>query len=524
VELAPIVLFVYNRPWHTLQTLTALKSNNLADESTLYIYSDGPKDNASQADIEKIKKVREVIRKHKWCKNVEFIEQDKNLGLATSIIDGITEVINNHYKVIVLEDDLVTSIGFLTFMNEALELYANNVEVMHISGFMFPLQKELPETFFYNAASCWGWATWKRAWDKLETDPVSLKTSLIKNNLINRFLISPNSSFLNQLEKNIEGEMNTWGIKWHASVILNNGLCLHPGKSLVNNIGHDGSGINSSRNSLYHWKALEKHVDAGKIELIENQKIRKLMQYFYDNQQLINRNSSLMSSSFARIKRYLKKISTPWRHKNIFNKYTDFTMIPSSIYRGNLEIAESIIDIPGCVVECGVWKGGMISGITEVLGKVRHYYLFDSFEGLPPAKQIDGLSAIEWQSNIEGKDYFDNCTANISFAKKAMEMSKADEYCILEGWFESTLENFKPNQEIALLRLDGDWYDSTMICLEKLFPFVALGGIIILDDYYTWDGCSRAVHEYLSMSKNQNRIHQHPSGVAYIRKAKNENI
>lgn len=193
-------------------------------------------------------------------------------------------------------------------------------------------------------------------------------------------------------------------------------------------------------------------------------------------------------------------------------------MIPERLFRGNLKIAYDYRHVSGCVVECGVWRGGMIAAIASMWTE-RMYYLFDSFEGLPKAQEIDGAKAIAWQANKEGSTYYNNCTADISFAEQAMRMSGA-RHTIVKGWFNETLANAQFESGIALLRLDGDWYDSIMECMVNLFPKVVKGGIIILDDYYTWDGCSRAVHDYLSAIKSTARIYRTVEGVPYI--VKNE--
>jgi len=173
-KLAPIVLFTYNRPEHTQQVLDALALNNEAKESILYIYCDGAKPLATEQELEKINTVKSIATKEHRFKEVVVIEQQKNKGLANSIIDGVSEIINEHGKIIVLEDDIVTSKGFLKYMNDALKCYENNENVMHISGFMYPHQQQLPETFFYNVTLCWGWATWQRAWQYFNPNALQL--------------------------------------------------------------------------------------------------------------------------------------------------------------------------------------------------------------------------------------------------------------------------------------------------------------------------------------------------------------
>lgn len=199
---------------------------------------------------------------------------------------------------------------------------------------------------------------------------------------------------------------------------------------------------------------------------------------------------------------------------NLYDKYKEFTMVDKKTYVENLRLVSRFKGVNGCIVECGVWRGGMSAGIAEVMPD-RKVFLFDSFEGLPPAQEIDGNDAMEWQKNKEGAYYFDNCKAEMHFAERAMNMAKADA-TFFKGWFNETLPVAHLDQEIAVLRIDADWYESTWDCLNFLYPKIVKGGLIILDDYYTWDGCSKAVHDYLSKNTLSSRIHKTSKGVAYI--------
>ncbi|WP_281322658.1 TylF/MycF/NovP-related O-methyltransferase [Flavobacterium aestivum] len=216
-----------------------------------------------------------------------------------------------------------------------------------------------------------------------------------------------------------------------------------------------------------------------------------------------------------KVYRALKKVLKKNRAKDIYIKYKEFSMIPLGIYTDNLLLCDSINLIDGCVVECGVWRGGMIAGIFDYIGKKRKCILFDSFEGLPDVKENDGEAAKIWQETNDGVG-LDNCKAEMLFAEKAMKLANSENHIIVKGWFDNTIPNTKISEPIAILRLDGDWYDSTMVCLENLYPLVAEGGIIIIDDYYAWDGCSRAVHDYLSKNNLPLRISQTVNGVCYI--------
>ncbi|MBK8778609.1 MAG: class I SAM-dependent methyltransferase [Saprospiraceae bacterium] len=201
----------------------------------------------------------------------------------------------------------------------------------------------------------------------------------------------------------------------------------------------------------------------------------------------------------------------------LFNKYASHTMIPEKIYVDNLELINGFLkkNIAGDVVECGVWRGGMIAGIASISGKERKYFLFDSFEGLPKANEIDGKAAMDWQKDVNSKIYYDNCTAEQSYAIELMTSLNVN-FEIHKGWFDKTLVNLPPSTNIAILRLDADWYDSTMVCLKELYNKVVQNGLIIIDDYYVWDGCSRAVHDFLASINSISRIYCFNNSISYI--------
>lgn len=279
MKLSPITIFVYNRPWHTKQTIEALKKNILAKGSELFIFSDGPK---NEKDRLKVEEVRKYIREINGFKKITIIERRKNLGLAKSIITGVTDIVKRYGKIIVLEDDLVLSQYFLTYMNKALKLYKNEDKVMHISGYMYPIKSYgLPDTFFFNQASCWGWGTWKRAWDHLNTDSKRLLTKIHEGKKEKIFNYYGYYNFIDQLKGNINGKLNTWAVKWYASIFLRHGFCLHPKKSLVNNIGFDKSGVNCSNSNIFSVPKLADKIIVNKNELIELPEVKRRMIDFY---------------------------------------------------------------------------------------------------------------------------------------------------------------------------------------------------------------------------------------------------
>ncbi len=236
---APIALFVYNRPDHTRRTVDALRQNKLAGESDLIVFSDAPK---SEEQAGKVGEVREYIRTIGGFKSLTIIERDKNFGLARSIIDGVTEVVGKYGRIIVLEDDMVTSPYFLEYMNDALARYVNDNRVVCIHGYMFPVERPLPEAFFLPGADCWGWATWSRGWACFNSDGQALLNELRQRKLADAFDYHGAYPFTKMLEGQLKGENDSWAVRWHASAFLAGKLTLHPGRSLVRNIGNDSSG------------------------------------------------------------------------------------------------------------------------------------------------------------------------------------------------------------------------------------------------------------------------------------------
>lgn len=201
----------------------------------------------------------------------------------------------------------------------------------------------------------------------------------------------------------------------------------------------------------------------------------------------------------------------------LYSKYMANTMLGRDEYVRNLALASSV-DASGCVIECGVWKGGSSAGMAEVLGPDREYFLFDSFEGHVDPEPIDGPAALAWKADKAGPWYFDNAVIGPEEADEAMRRSGAKRYHLVKGWFEETLADFTPPAPIAVLRVDCDWYAPTRRCLGALLPYVAEDGIVIADGYPDWDGYARAVHECLTAYDGVARIKLFQERLYYIDK------
>jgi hypothetical protein len=276
MNFAPIVLFTYNRPWHTKQTVEALQKNMYAEQSNLFIFSDGPK---TEKDEPKVKEVRKYLKTIKGFKNIEIIERDKNWGLANNIIDGVTKIVNQYGRVIVLEDDLVTSPYFLKFMNDGLDIYEEEEKVISIHGYVYRI-KGLPEIFFLRGADCWGWATWKRGWDLFEKDGKKLLDELEKRKLTKLFDFNGAYPYTKMLKDQVEGKVDSWAIRWYASAFIHEKLTLYPGISLVKNIGDLGTHIKGNMSWL-DVELSEKPIFVKRIPPIEDPQVRKKFENFF---------------------------------------------------------------------------------------------------------------------------------------------------------------------------------------------------------------------------------------------------
>jgi len=231
-ELAPIVLFCYNRPQILLNTLSHLRNNSLASRSSLILYCDGPK----KFPDPKVDEVRSIAHQITGFKSVTTITRECNWGLAPNIIDGVTKTVSKFGKAIILEDDLVVSPFFLEFMNQSLSVYQNDPSVASICGWVPPLNlSNKPDTFFLSHADCLGWATWARAWKCFEPDTKLLYRRLMQLPvaLRKKFNHFNNYNYVGLLRLQIQGLVNSWAIRWKASAFLHEMLSLYPGHSLV---------------------------------------------------------------------------------------------------------------------------------------------------------------------------------------------------------------------------------------------------------------------------------------------------
>jgi putative methyltransferase (TIGR04325 family) len=259
---APIVLFTYSRPTHTKRTVESLLRNPLAVVSDLIVYSDTAPTPEKQAAVDDVRLYLATIT---GFRSVTINCRPTNFGLARSIIEGVTEILQQSDRVIVLEDDMVTSPHFLTYMNQALDRYADDDRVASIHGYVYPVDQPLPEAFFLPGADCWGWATWRRGWQHFNPDGRYLLRELKRTKLLHAFDFNGAYAYSDMLEDQIKGLNDSWAIRWYASAFLAGKLTLYPGRSLVHNIGNDDSGTHCDKTAGFDATLSETPIDLGDL-------------------------------------------------------------------------------------------------------------------------------------------------------------------------------------------------------------------------------------------------------------------
>lgn len=239
---APIALFTYCRPEHTRRTLESLRANSLAASSDLIVFCDGAKTEKHEAGVAA---VRKLVAKIRGFASVQIVERPRNLGLAASISDGVSQVCQQHGRVIVVEDDLILAPQFLTFLNRGLDEFEEHERIFQISGYMYPGDYGPPDAVLLPIVESWGWGTWQRAWSHFDPTLGGLPAIAADRELKQRFNVNGTYDYFSMAEQQLRGEIDSWAIRWYASVFMRNGLVLYPRQTLVQNGGLDGTGTHT---------------------------------------------------------------------------------------------------------------------------------------------------------------------------------------------------------------------------------------------------------------------------------------
>jgi hypothetical protein len=237
---APIVIFAYRRPEHLRNTVTSLMQCQGFEHSPVIVYGDGPKNEQEYDDVEATRAVAQSL----LGERAEYYFSETNRGLSTSVINGVSDVLKRFDRVIVIEDDLELSRGFLSYMNRALDVYANDEKVFQVSGYMFdaPEINSSTDALFLPFTISWGWATWRRAWHAFEADAPGWRNLVRDKKLRYHFNIDGTYGFSSMLVRQMLGFRDSWAVRWCWSVFNRKGLTLYPPASMVKNTGFDGSG------------------------------------------------------------------------------------------------------------------------------------------------------------------------------------------------------------------------------------------------------------------------------------------
>jgi len=246
---APIVVFGYNRPEHLSKTLRAIEDNPIAAASDVYIFLDGPK--LGDENNTSVKECFEVAILNYRFGSTTVTSRPSNLGLAKSIRTGLDSIFDKFDRVIVIEDDIILAHHALKFLNEGLTHYQSNQNISCIHSYQYPVAEKLSGCVTLRGADCWGWATWRDRWTSTSFDSLSLRNQLLSQKLVQDFDLDGAMDYFSMLENQILGKVDSWAICWHASMFLQNRVCVYPPESLSKNIGSDGSGVHSGNKDIF---------------------------------------------------------------------------------------------------------------------------------------------------------------------------------------------------------------------------------------------------------------------------------
>lgn len=251
--LAPVIFFVYARPEHTKRTIESLAKNYLADETEVYIYSDAAKNEKTMQQVGLVREYIDKIDQRKLFKSVQIIKSESNKGLANSVISGVSDIIEQYGRVIVVEDDLVSTPDFLQYMNKALDYFETNPKIWSICGYTFKIKfpKDYKKDMYLSfRGASWGWATWKDRWDKVDWEVLDYQEFRNNKELRQRFNRG-GRDMANMLDSQMQGKLDSWAIRWCYTQSKLDMLTVHPVVSRIQNIGLDGSGTHSGITSKY---------------------------------------------------------------------------------------------------------------------------------------------------------------------------------------------------------------------------------------------------------------------------------
>jgi len=299
---APIAVFVFKRPEQTRRLLASLRANPEADETEVRVFADAARRDDEVATVEQ---TRAAVRAC-GLPRLRLVERDRNMGLARSVIEGVSQLCAEHGRAVVLEDDLVVSRTFLAYANTALERYRDDDRVMHVSGYQYDLDLGAPgDALFLPFISSWGWATWERAWRHFDPLAAAATGVLADPALRRRFDLDGNYGFSAMLEAQRSGRLDSWAIRWYLSVFARSGLSLFPARSLVENAGFGAGATHTAGDedsALFRGRAHDVAIRKLPDVAVDARALRRI-------ERLFARERSLPVRAVRRLKRLLRRLA-----------------------------------------------------------------------------------------------------------------------------------------------------------------------------------------------------------------------
>lgn len=303
-HMSPVVIFAFNRPDHLERCLESLRNNKESEHTVFWVFVDGPR---NSDDLLKKEMIKKLLNKYEKMMKLKVKYSESNLGLEKSVINGLNEIFLLSERAIIMEDDLVASTFFLEYCNAGLNRYQFDNRVASIHGFSYKFKRPEEQPYFLKGADCWGWATWRDRWEYFEEDSAKLINQLLGKRLKKKFDLDGAFPYFKMLIRQSRGEVNSWAIRWHASMFLADKLTLYPDRTLINNNGMDGSGTNAGKSKSLNSPLAITSINLSGVQVKESSKARRKLKVFLRNHYLIRYKASPIRLILA-AKRRLSKL------------------------------------------------------------------------------------------------------------------------------------------------------------------------------------------------------------------------
>lgn len=262
MQKSPVIVFAYKRADKLFHCLSSLNNCYGVKDTDLFVFCDGPKYEKDNQAVSQVRELLEEQREKLLFHDVTYYYSERNKGLANSIIEGVTKIVNLYNTAIVVEDDLVVSRDFLDYMNSALDYFADDMRYGSISAYTLPLKKLKKysnDIYVTRKGDCWGWGTWKNRWNQVDWEVSDY--GLYKKNCFRRWGFNSLQVGLDKmLEKQMNGEVDSWAVRWCYHLYKNHLLTVYPRETRTINIGVDGTGTHCDKSEIYQTLFEEKNL------------------------------------------------------------------------------------------------------------------------------------------------------------------------------------------------------------------------------------------------------------------------